>query len=157
MNRLARLSMLALMLSLGGCASWFDSDVRDPELHLLRVETVKARLMQQRFILHFRLDNPNDSALQMRGLSYSVRLDELLLAQGDHEQWLRVDPHDRRTFEVEVRTNLWQHAKPLARLLRQHTPLHYRLEGTLRTGLFFTRDLHLSRSGEIIPGDFVPE
>ena len=96
MNRLTRLSVLALMLSLGGCASWFDSDVRDPELHLLRVETVKARLMQQRFILHFRLDNPNDSALQMRGLSYSVHLDELLLAQGDHEQWLRVDPHGQR-------------------------------------------------------------
>ena len=80
-----------------------------------------------------------------------------MLAEGDHEQWLRVDPHERRTFEVEVRTNLWQHAKPLARLLRQHTPLHYQLEGTLRTGLFFARDLHLSRSGEIIPGDFVPE
>lgn len=157
MHRLLRLSLLAVLLSLGGCASWFGDEVRDPELHLLKVERVKARLTQQRFILHFRLDNPNDSALQMRGLSYRVRLNDLLLAEGEHEQWLRVDPHGRRTFEVEVRTNLWQHLKPLAKLLRQHAPLHYRLEGTLYTGLFFARDLHLSRSGEIIPGDFVPE
>ena len=157
MRRLAPLSVLMLLLSLTSCASWLDSDFRDPEVHLIKVETVKARLMQQRFILHFRIDNPNDSALQVRGLSYAVRLNELLLAQGDDSQWLRIDAHGRRTVQVEVRTNLWQHLKPLAKMLRTHRPLHYRLEGTLRTGLFFTRDLHLSRSGEIIPGDFVPE
>lgn len=157
MRRLARLSVLMLLLSLTGCASWLDSDFRDPEVHLIKVETVKARLMQQRFILHFRIDNPNDSALQVRGLSYAVRLNDLLLAQGDDGQWLRIDAQSRRTLQVEVRTNLWQHLKPLAKMLRTHAPLHYRLEGTLRTGLFFTRDLHLSRSGEIIPGDFVPE
>ncbi|WP_110971832.1 LEA type 2 family protein [Pseudomonas huaxiensis] len=157
MRRLARLSVLMLLLSLTGCASWLDSDFRDPEVHLIKVETVRARLMQQRFILHFRINNPNDSALQVRGLSYAVRLNELLLAQGDDGQWLRIDAHGRRTVQVEVRTNLWQHLKPLAKMLRAGTPLHYRLEGTLRTGLFFTRNLHLSRSGEIIPGDFVPE
>lgn len=157
MPTLARLVLLSLVLSLAGCASSFDDDWREPQLHLVRVETVKARLMQQRFILHFRLDNPNDSTLQVRGLSYAVHLENLLLAEGDSEQWFQVDANDQRTFKVEVRTNLWQHLKPLARLLRQHTPLHYRLEGTLRTGLFFARDLHLSRRGEIIPGDFVPE
>jgi len=157
MPALARLVLLGLLLNLAGCASWLDSDWREPQLHLVEVETVKARLMQQRFILHFRLDNPNDSPLQVRGLSYAVRLNELLLAEGDAGQWFRVEANGQRRFTVEVRTNLWQHARPVAKLLRQHTPLHYRLEGTLRTGLFFARDLHLSRSGEIIPGDFVPE
>jgi len=157
MPTLARLLLLSLVLGLAGCASSVDDDWREPQLHLIRVETVKARLMQQRFILHFRLDNPNDSTLQVRGLSYAVHLENLLLAEGDSEHWFQVEANDRRTFQVEVRTNLWQHLKPLTRLLRQHTPLHYRLEGTLRTGLFFARDLHLSRSGEIIPGDFVPE
>lgn len=157
MATLARLLLLNLLLSLGGCANWLDSDFREPEVHLVQVETVRARLLQQHFILHLRIDNPNDSALQVRGLSYAVRLNDLLLAEGDAGQWLRVDANASRVFQVEVRTNLWQHAKPVAKMLRQHTPLHYRLEGTLRTGLFFARDLHLKRSGEIIPGDFFPE
>jgi len=154
---LARLVLLGFVLSLAGCASWFERDMRDPQIHLLKVETVRARLMQQRFILHLRIDNPNDSTLQVRGLTYAVRLNDLLLAEGEYGQWFRVDANGRRTFEVEVRTNLWQHAKPIAKMLRRNAPLHYRLEGTLRTGLFFARDLHLSRSGEIIPGDFFPE
>lgn len=154
---LARLLLLSVVLGLTGCSSWFVSDVRDPEIHLLDVETVRARLMQQRFVLHLRIDNPNDSSLQVRGLTYAVRLNDLLLAEGESDQWFRVDANSRRTFEVEVRTNLWRHAKPIARMLRQHKPLDYRLEGTLRTGLFFPRNLHLSRSGEIIPGDFFPE
>ena len=157
MATLRRVLMPSLLLGLSGCASWFDSDFREPEVHLVRVETVRARLLQQHFILHLRIDNPNDSDLQVRGLSYAVRLNDLLLAEGDDGQWLRVDANGSRILRVEVRTNLWKHAKPMAKLLRQHTPLHYRLEGTLRTGLFFARDLHLQRSGEIIPGDFFPE
>lgn len=157
MTALARLVLLGFILSLAGCAGGFDSDVHDPQIRLLRVETVSARLMQQRFILHLRIDNPNDSVLQVRGLTYAVRLDDLLLAEGEYGQWFRVDANGRRTVKVEVRTNLWQHARPLAKMLRKHAPLHYRLEGTLRTGLFFARNLHLSRSGEIIPGDFLPE
>lgn len=157
MATLARLLLFSLLLGLGGCASWFDSDWRKPQVHLVRIDTVKARLLQQHFILHLRIDNPNDSTLQVRGLSYAVRLNDMLLAEGDDGQWLRVDAHGSRIFKVEVRTNLWKHARPVAKMLRQHTPLHYRLEGTLRTGLLFARDLHLARSGEIIPGDFFPE
>jgi len=45
----------------------------------------------------------------------------------------------------------------LAKLLKSEKTLQYRLQGELETGLFIHRDLHLSRSGEIIPGDFIPE
>lgn len=157
MPTLARLVLLGLLLGQAGCASWLDSDWRDPEVHLVRIETVKARLLQQQFILHLRIDNPNDSTLQVRGLSYAVHLNDLLLVEGDSGQWLRVEAQGSREISIEVRTNLWKHARPMAKLLRQHTPLHYRLEGTLRSGLFFARDLHVTRSGEIIPGDFFPE
>ena len=65
--------------------------------------------------------------------------------------------HARRTFKITARTNLWRQLKPLAKLLRSEQPLHYRLQGELNTGLLIRRDLHLSRSGEIIPGDLQPE
>lgn len=155
----ARLSFISLVLaSLAGCASWWGADYQDPSVHLVRVETVKARLMQQEFILHFRIDNPNDSTLQVRNLHYAVHLGGLLLAEGDYGQWFRVDGHTRRVIEVPVRTNLWRQLKPIAKLLEHpERAIPYRLEGELSSGLFFARNLHLLRKGEIIPADLIPE
>ncbi len=154
----ARLLLLATLVTwLAGCASWGGDDWREPEVHLVEVETVKARLLEQEFVLHLRVDNPNDSRLFIRNLSYSIRLNDLLLVQDETSVWRSVGAHARRTFKINVRTNLWQHLKPLAKLLRSGQPLHYTLQGELATGLLIHRDLHLSRSGEIIPGDHNPE
>ncbi|MDZ4018112.1 LEA type 2 family protein [Pseudomonas sichuanensis] len=158
MRALARLMLLALLLSgLAGCASWGDDSWRQPEVHLVKVEKVKMRLHQQEFVLHLQVINPNDSRLFIRNLHYAVYLGDILLAEEDVSLWRSVGAHARRTFKITARTNLWQHLKPLAKLLRSQQPLHYRLQGDLATGLIIPRDLHLSRSGEIMPGDFLPE
>lgn len=154
----ARLLLLGtLMAWLTGCASWGSDDWREPQVHLVEVETVKARLLQQEFVLHVQVDNPNDSRLFIRNLSYAVRLNDLLLVQDEESLWRSVGGHARRTFKITARTNLWQHLKPLAKLLKSGEPLHYTLQAELATGLLIHRDLHLSRSGEIIPGDHFPE
>ena len=58
---------LLLFLGLGGCASWFSDDEPEPQVHLVKVEVVRAKLMEQRFLLFFRVDNPRDSDLTVRG------------------------------------------------------------------------------------------
>jgi LEA14-like dessication related protein len=156
-DRTRLLLLGTLMALLTGCASWGGDDWREPEVHLVEVETVKARLLEQEFVLHLRVDNPNDSRLFIRNLSYAVRLNDLLLVQDETSVWRSVGGHAQRTFKITARTNLWQHLKPLAKLLRSKQPLHYTLQGELATGLLIHRDLHLSRSGEIIPGDHIPE
>jgi len=155
---LARLFLLSALLTLlAGCAIWGDDDWRAPQVHLVKVETVKARLLEQEFVLHLRVDNPNDSRLFIRNLAYSVWLNDLMLVEDQASVWRSVGGHARRTFKITARTNLWRQLKPLAKLLKSEQPLHYRLQGELETGLLIHRDLHLSRSGEIIPGDFIPE
>jgi len=157
MIALARLSLLSALLALlGGCAIWGD-DWQEPEVHLVQVETVKARLLEQEFVLHLRIDNPNDSRLFIRNVGYSIWLNDLLLVEDEASVWRSVGGHARRTFKITARTNLWKQLKPLAKLLKSEQTLHYRLQGELATGLLIHRDLHLSRSGEIIPGDFIPE
>ena len=154
----ARLLLLSVLMALlTGCAIWGDDDWRDPEVHLVKVETVKARLLEQEFVLHLRIDNPNDSRLFIRNLEYSLWLNDLRLVGDEASIWRSVGGHARRTFKITARTNLWQQLKPLVKLLKSGAPLHYRLQGELATGLIIHRDLHLSRSGEIIPGDFIPE
>ncbi|KPA93187.1 MULTISPECIES: LEA type 2 family protein [Pseudomonas] len=154
---LAAFALLAA-LALSGCTSWLDAGPRDPELSVVRVELVKATLLQQKFKLHFRLDNPNDNTLTVRALHYRIYLDQWLLAEGDYDRWMTVEPNSRAFFVVPVRTNLWQYMKPLAkRLEKLGTPIPYRLEGTLETGLFIGYDVHLEHKGEIIPGDLISE
>ncbi|MGS7253172.1 LEA type 2 family protein [Pseudomonas anuradhapurensis] len=155
--RLLLAPLLACLALLAGCSSWGGDDWREPEVHLVEVETVKARLLEQEFVLHLQVVNPNDSRLFIRNLSYAIRLNDLLLVQDETSLWRSVGGHARRTFKITARTNLWQQLKPLAKLLKSGQPLHYSLQGELATGLLMHRDLHLSRSGEIIPGDYHPE
>ncbi len=155
--RLLLAPLLACLALLAGCSSWGGDDWREPEVHLVEVETVKARLLEQEFVLHLQVVNPNDSRLFIRNLSYAIRLNDLLLVQDETSLWRSVGGHARRTFKITARTNLWQHLKALAKLLKSGQPLHYSLQGELATGLIMHRDLHLSRSGEIIPGDYHPE
>ncbi|MGE8067661.1 LEA type 2 family protein [Pseudomonas sp. NPDC089569] len=160
LSRRRTLQTLALLLplSLNGCASWFSSDAPDPEVHLVRVEVVRAKLLEQRFVLHFRIDNRDDSDLTVRGLEYRVHLGDILLAEGEHEHWITVGPKASRSYRVPIRTNLWPKVKDLVKQLK--SPGHsipYRLEGEMETGLFIAHYVHLERNGVIIPADLIPE
>lgn len=156
-NALARLLLTSCVLLLAGCAGWSGEQWRESQVHLVKVETVKARLLQQEFVIHLRVDNPNDSRLFIRNLNYSVRLNQLLLVDDEASIWRSVAAHEGRTFKITARTNLWKQLKPLAKLLKSRQPLRYSLQAELNTGLIIWRGLHLSRSDEIMPGDFLPE
>ena len=150
--------MLALTLMLTGCASWFEDDSPPPHVSLVKVEVVRAKLLEQKFKLYFRVDNRDDSDLTVRGLIYKVTLGNFVLTEGESNEWLTVPPRGHAFFKVSVRTNLWPQVRPLVNLLETpDQPIPYRLEGTLQTGLFYGYDVHLTRKGEIIPGDFIPE
>lgn len=152
------ISGLILIATLSGCQSWLNAGPVDPDIHLVKVEVIKAKLLQQRFELRFRVDNPNDSELTVRGLRYKIHIEQMLLTEGESNEWLSVPPHGRAYFTVAIRTNLWRHARQLAKRLEKYEqPIHYRLEGELKTGLFIGYDVHVARNGEIIPADFIPE
>ena len=156
--RITKTIALVMILALSGCASWFESADKNPDLHLVKVELVKAKLLEQHFKLRFRVDNPNDSTLTVRGLSYSLYVGTIKLTEGEYEKWFSVEPNSHKVFVVPVRTNLWPQVRPLIKLLESpDQPVPYLLDGTLETGLFFGYDVHVVRKGEIMPGDFIPE
>ena len=149
---------LLMFLGLGGCASWFTDDSRDPAVHLVKVEVVRAKLLEQKFILHFRIDNPNDSDLTVRGLEYRIHLADMLLAEGEHEHWITVNPKSSAFYKMPIRTNLWPKVKEVVKMLKNpNQQIPYRLEGEMETGLFIAHYVHLARNGVIIPADLIPE
>jgi LEA14-like dessication related protein len=154
-----RMMSLALLLSLlNGCSSVRVSDYQEPQVHLLKVEVVKAKLLQQDFKLHFRVENPNNGSMLVRSLRYKIMLNDLILAEGESTDWFVVAGHSQKNFMVPIRTNLWKDLKPLAKMLKKtDQPIKYRLEGKLKTGFLFRHNVRIGRNGEIIPGDFIPE
>lgn len=155
---LLRIACLLLLIGLGSCASWQGDEPPEPQVHLVKVEVIRARLLEQRFMLHFRVDNPGDSDLTVRGLTYRIHLADLLLTDGEHEHWFTVPPRDSGYFKVPIRTNLWPQVREVVKLLekpRQQIP--YRLEGELETGLFIAHYVHLERNGVIIAADLIAE
>lgn len=155
---IALILLIPLAASLNGCANWFGNDFQDPHVHLLKVDVVKARLHEQRFNLFFRIDNPNDFELSIRGLAYDIQLNGVPLATGESNQSLDIPAHGRRELKIPVRTNLWRHLKGVVKSLEDTSkPIRYQLRGEVKTGLLFGRSVHLQRNGEIIPGDYIPE
>jgi len=155
---LSLLMFLGLLSGLGGCSTWFTGGFEDPDVRLVKVDVIKAKLLEQRFVLRFRIDNPNSMSLPVRGLVYSVHLNEVKLAEGESDAWFTVPAHGHHEFDVPVRTNLWRHVRQIVKLLEEpEEPIRYRLAGEVKTGLLFGRSVHMSRNGEIIPGDFIPE
>ncbi|MBD9416444.1 LEA type 2 family protein [Pseudomonas sp. PDM16] len=160
----ARNSIIALTIFIGlqagltGCTSWFSGDFQDPEVHLVKVDVIKAKLLEQQFSLRFRVVNPNGFELPIRGLSYDIELNGIPLTEGESSEWINVPAHGRREFEVPVRTNLWRHLKGVVKALEDtDKPISYRLRGKVKTGVLFGRNVHLQRNGEIIPSDYIPE
>jgi len=152
------LSVTLLASLLSGCSSWVVSGYQEPEVRLLKVQVVKAKLLQQDFKLHFRVDNPNDRSVLVRSLRYKVMLKDATLAEGESSDWFVVEGHSHKNFVVPVRTNLWQHLKYISKLLKKpDQAIPYRLEGKLKTGFLFRHNVRIGRNGEIIPGDLIPE
>jgi len=149
---------VGLASGLAGCSTWMTGGFKDPDVQLIKVDVIKARLLEQEFRLRFRIDNPNGVSLPVRGLEYDITLNDIPLAEGVSNEWFTVPAHGHHSFEVPVRTNLWRHVRQVVKMLEKpDQPIRYSLEGEVKTGMLFGRSVHMRRNGEIIPGDFIPE
>lgn len=151
-----RLLLGAVLLALGGCSTWLTDDFIKPEIQLIKVDVERARLLDQRFLLHFQIDNPNSMSLPVRGLDYRLTLAGVPLAEGHSSDWFTIEAHSRKVVKIPVRTNLWRNLKTVIAALKdpQH-PLPYQFEGRIDTGLLFNKQVPLRKQGQITPGAYL--
>ncbi len=155
---ISRLMLFGLLVCLTACSNPFTSDFRDPTIHLVKVEVVRAKLLEQKFDLYFRVNNPNDFSLDIDDFSYSIYLNDIQLAKGQSSISFSLPPNSNTDIKVPVRTNLWRNLKQVIRMLKDpNQAISYRLDGQVEVGSWFGRTVHVSRSGEITPGSFIPE
>ncbi|MDX5333167.1 MAG: LEA type 2 family protein [Gammaproteobacteria bacterium] len=122
-------SLLLLVLALlSGCA-YLPSGTEPPRVHLVGLQLTQVDVFEQRYRLKLRIQNPNDFALNIRGLDFRVEVNGEQFAEGVSSQTLAVPGFGEALTEVEVSSSLWS----LARQFRDRTGapegIAYRLHG----------------------------
>lgn len=132
---LSRLVLALLGASLlWGCAAL---STHPPEVTLAGIDIVEAGLLEQRFAMKLRLQNPNDAGITITGLSFQVEVNGQTFAKGVSGQTVTVPRFGEAVLAVDAVSNL-------ASVLRQITELSkggregidYRIHGRLATGDF---------------------
>jgi LEA14-like dessication related protein len=131
MRALAALAGLAL---LSACAL-FVPKLETPTLAVVAMELERGDLFEQRLKVRMRVQNPNDRALPVKSLAYTLEVDGQEFAHGESAAGFTVPALGEAEFDMHVTTNM---AGTLGRLLgHSGADIPYRLAGrvTLSEGM----------------------
>ncbi|NIM28773.1 MAG: hypothetical protein GTO67_09670 [Gammaproteobacteria bacterium] len=123
------LTLLAAML--GGCASMIGLD-ETPRVSLVSIEPTHVRLLEQRFRVTLRVQNPNARDITIRGLDYEIVLNDRTFAQGVSGKPVTVPAWGESTAEVEVVSTLQRFIEQLEELGSRGKPgIDYAISGSI--------------------------
>lgn len=98
-------SLVFILLVLAGCASV--GPYRDPpRVSLVNVIPMEITLFEQRYRLTLRIQNPNDVALPVDGMDYTVEINDHKFADGLSNQHFRVPAYGEQVIDVVVTSTL---------------------------------------------------
>jgi LEA14-like dessication related protein len=132
-----------------GCAALLPK-LQTPHLSVIGVEVVSTTMFEQRFNVKMRVQNPNDRALPIRGLTYTMQLAGQDFGRGMTAKSFTVPALGEAEFDMIVTTNLATNLlKILPALDKNPQSLEYRLEGKVNTDLGFIRTIPFTETGRL--------
>lgn len=118
-----------VLLLVQGCA-YVPARTEPPRVHLTGIQLQQAELFEQRYLLRLRIQNPNDFALNVRGLDFRLDLNGERFADGVSNHAFEVPAYGEALAEVEVSSSLWSLARRLRDLGESGAArMEYRLHG----------------------------
>ena len=141
------LAVAALFLSMAACSSLVPK-LEAPQLTVVGLELVKADLLQQQLRVRMHVRNPNDRALPVRGIEYTVEVAGEDFAHGDSDRDFTVPALGEYEFDVNVYAN----AAPLVlkyALGNRRDPVPYRIVGKVRLSSGLIRSVPFNETGEL--------
>ncbi len=129
-RRFAGLSLVFALL-LQGCASLFTRP-ESPIVTVTRLEPAEMGLLEQRYQLTLRVQNPNDFELPIRGLTYKLEINDEEFARGVSSEAVTVKPFGEETIKVNVTSNLLSLVGKLKNLApNAASGLRYKISGNI--------------------------
>jgi LEA14-like dessication related protein len=138
------LALLAAVL-LGGCAPKLEK----PTLSVAGVQLVSGDLWEQRLKVRLQVHNPNDRALPVKSIEYTLEVEGQPFASGESADAFTVPALGETEFDMNVTTNL---AGALLKLLARGPDalgqnVTYRLSGRLSLSAGLLRSIPFEQQG----------
>ena len=144
---LAGLTLAVAASALGACSA-IAPHLESPHLTVIAIEIKDATLAEQHFRVRIKVQNPNDRALPVTGITYTMQLEGEEFGQGEAASAFTVPAQGEAEFDMLMTTNLasafW---KVLPRLKDGSQPVAYRLVGNVSTDLLFLRTIPFDQRG----------
>ena len=135
---------LCLAVLLAACAV---TRLQPPQLSVTNVALLGADLWQQRLKVRIHVQNPNDRALPVKGILYSLEVEGQELANGESAASFTVPALGEAEFDMNVNTNL---AATILRLLARGDSARevtYHLSGRVSLAQGFMRSIPFEQRG----------
>ncbi|SDY86721.1 LEA type 2 family protein [Nitrosomonas sp. Nm33] len=131
MKRFGLMLFLGMTALVVGCTQ-LGGIKQNPSISLADIELVELGLLEQRFNLKLRIQNPNDIALRINGMTFDVELNGVDFAKGLSDQVVTVPRLGEKVMEVKATSTLgtlWKQLGELEKSSREK--VEYRLSGRL--------------------------
>jgi LEA14-like dessication related protein len=128
------LCLLIAFSSLAGCSGLFRALER-PRINIANIRAREVKVFEQVFDLELRIQNPNDSPLEINGLAFEMEINDKRFATGVSNQNLTVDRLSSAVIHVEAITTLWGVLHQIAEYQQTQMPrVTYRINGSIYSG-----------------------
>ena len=150
-RRIALLSVLAVTVGLGACASLPENLIEKPEVKLRDVQVVGLGFKNQTFLLSFDIRNPNPYPLPVNHIRYGIELDGQRFASGETASDISVPAQGASEFAISVELDLLSTAPRLLSIVREGVrgDIPYELEGELGIDIPLTPPVSYRTEGAI--------
>lgn len=124
--------------------------VTPPRLNLIDVRFLDARLLEQRYELTFRVQNPNDIDIPIQGMYFELELEARPFATGVSNTPVTLPAYGEAEVSVTVSTNVLKTAAQLTGFFKgQPQTMDYRLSGHLKVDLPMVKRVPVSADGTV--------
>lgn len=126
------------IILLSGCATWAPN-YEKPKLHITSIQVLEPDGFTQKFSVGLRLINPNNNALHLSGMFYSINLEGYEIISGVTNTIPMIEGYSAGDFTVEASTNLINSIRFISDVLQKpKKQLNYELKAKLQGSNLFT-------------------
>ncbi|WP_430233128.1 LEA type 2 family protein [Nitrosomonas communis] len=131
MPRIVLIIFLGMVALITACTQ-LGAIKQKPEITLANIELVELGLLEQRFNLQLRIQNPNDVALRINGMTVDLELNGTKFAKGLSDKAVTVPRMSEAVMEVKATSSLGMLWQQLSQLEKSSSDkIDYRISGQL--------------------------
>ena len=128
------LFILPFILLLTACAG-IPSHAEPPRVSITGIQVQEAQLLEQQYLLTLNIQNPNETALYIKGLSYTLDINSREFAHGVSNHPLDIPAFSQGKLQVTLSSSTLGLVQQLQHLGKKtDKELNYRLRGKISLG-----------------------